>query len=72
MFAVTDTAKNTYLLGLREMASTSAKTTLDTFHEILEDINDVSSLREEKNDQNNKGYNIISGIRQSFYGEKIQ
>lgn len=41
VFAVTDTAKNTYLLGLREMASKSAKTTLDTFHEILEDINDV-------------------------------
>lgn len=72
VFAVTDTAKNTYLLGLREMASKSAKTTLDTFHEILEDINDVCLLREENNDQNNRGYNILSGIRQSFYGEKIQ
>lgn len=72
VFAVTDTAKNTYLLGLREMASKSAKTTLDTFHEIMEDINDVCSLREEKNDQNNRGYNILSGIRQSFYGDKIQ
>lgn len=51
VFAVTYTTKNTYLLGLREMASNSAKTTLDTFHEILEDINDVCSLREEKNEQ---------------------
>lgn len=66
VFAVTDTAKNTYLLGLREMASKSAKTTLDTFHEILEDINDVCSLREEKNDQNNKGYKILSGIKNTM------
>lgn len=63
VFAVTDTAKTTYLLGLREMASKGAKTTLDTFHEILEDINEIFSLREEKNDENNKGYKILSGIK---------
>lgn len=65
VFAVTDNAKNTYLLGLREM-SKSAKTTLDTSHEILEDINDVCSLREEKTDQNNKGYRILSGIKNTM------
>lgn len=42
------------------------KTTLDTLHEILEDINDVCSLREEKTDQNNKGYRILSGIKNTM------
>lgn len=51
------------------MASKSAKTTLDTFHEILEDINNVCSLREEKTDQNNKGYIILSGIKKKCQTE---
>ncbi|XP_056017756.1 uncharacterized protein LOC130053959 [Ostrea edulis] len=48
------------------MSSKSAKTTLDTFNEILEDKNDVCSLREEKTDTNNRGYKILSGIKNTM------
>ena len=39
-FIVTDEEKRPYLLGLREMANKSAKTTLDTLKEIIQDISE--------------------------------
>lgn len=40
-YDVRTTDKNTYTLGLRHVFSTSAKDTLVTFKEILEDLDDV-------------------------------
>lgn len=50
VFVVIDIVKNIYLLGLWEMVLKSVKIILDIFYEIMEDINDVCLLREEKND----------------------
>ncbi len=38
VYIATDTDKDCYMLGLREMSNKSARTCLDTFKEILEDI----------------------------------
>lgn len=42
VFAVTDSHKNSYLLGLREMHSKSFETVLDTLKQILSDIDSVA------------------------------
>lgn len=39
MYVLTDETQNSYILGLREMFDKSGHNTLDTFKEILNDIN---------------------------------
>ena len=66
VYVISDSEKNTYILGLREMSSKSAKTTLDTFNEILQDINDACSLKEEEKQEENIGYKILSNIKNTM------
>ena len=62
VFIVSDKDQNSYLLGLREMAE-SARTTLDTFKEILNNINAVCRQCEKDRQQPSVGYQILTHIR---------
>lgn len=42
VFAVTDSERNNYLLGLRDMHSKSSETVIDTLKHILSDIDAVT------------------------------
>ena len=62
-YIVSDAEDNSYLLGLREMSNKSAKTTLDTFKEILEDISETCKDYEK---MTSVGYMIQSNIRDTM------
>ena len=56
-FVVTDEEKRPYLLGLREMANKSAKTTLDTLKEIIQDISESVGM------ESQSGQKILCSIK---------
>ena len=67
MYIVSDEEKNSYMLGLREMANKSASTVLDTFQEVIHDITQTCSSMEMNGvEGNNVGYQILSNIRDTM------
>lgn len=59
VFAVTDSDKNSYLLGLRKMHSKSSETVLDTLKQILSDIDSVA-------EGTNTGKKILTNIKNTM------
>ena len=59
VFAVTDSERNSYLLGLRQMHSKSSETVLDTLKQILVDIGAVA-------DGTNTGQKILTNIKNTM------
>ena len=67
VYIVSDVHQNSYMLGLRQMATKSAATVLDTFKEILSDISEACSSMEKNTDiANDVGYQILAEIRSTM------
>jgi hypothetical protein len=62
---LTDETQTSYILGLREMFNKSGQSTLDTFKDILNDIND-HCYQAEKNSDMHVGYQILANIRDTM------
>ena len=62
-YTITDQDVDAYLLGLRQMASKSAKHTLDT---LKETINDISDICLKAKAGNNVGHQILCQIRNTM------
>ena len=65
-FITSDEEQNSYLLGLREMSDKSARSTLNTFKEILGDISDACSAYERDDRMKSVGYKVLSTIRDTM------
>ncbi|KAJ8307728.1 hypothetical protein KUTeg_014723 [Tegillarca granosa] len=63
VFAVTDEDKTSYLLGLREMYSKRADSVLDTFKEVLNDINVTCN---DITDTDSAGYKLLTNIKNTM------
>ena len=64
-YVLTDETQTSYILGLREMFNKSGQSTLDTFKDILNDIND-HCYQAEKNSDMHVGYQILANIRDTM------
>ena len=64
-YIVTDEEQHSYMLGLREMFNKSSQCTLDTFKDILEDINNHCYFREQQREEHH-GYVLLSNIRDTM------
>ena len=63
-YIVTDEEQHSYILGLREMFNKSSQCTLDTFKDILEDINNHCYFSEQQREHH--GYVLLSNIRDTM------
>lgn len=65
-YVVSDEDQNTYILGLREMFSKSAQSTLDTFKSILKDIDTHCNVGEIEGTSNSIGSVILGKVKNTM------
>ncbi|XP_024117792.1 uncharacterized protein LOC112139279, partial [Oryzias melastigma] len=61
-YVLDDEEKNSYLLGMRHMSDKSALTTLETFQEILEDLNYSCTLAQKSEKSEAPGHKLLCNI----------
>ena len=66
VYLASDENKDSYLMGLREISDKTARTTLETFKEILHDIESTCVEYENEGKEANIGYRILAGIRDTM------
>lgn len=68
-FLVSDESQTVYFLGLREMVNKAARTTMNTFLEILNDITDMCQTY--KSNHISSGHDILVNIK-NFMSDRAQ